>query len=763
MDIDSLVAEGGIDDNFIYNVGMADKSILSFAFNNNHEFDISKLFVIKELDPNLYEELVNEMISESYNKNSRLNNSEAQDILKYEILPATKDNFQNIFNKDKLPIMKDFYTERSFKEATENLQNIQRTLEDPKYKLSGSIKFVFGRDTTDITDIKSTAISDYSSSVSNRNLSNLELLRELTDAKRERTAYAIVNGIKDNQKREEYENRLVNFKNGKLLTDYVEQKDELFNKFLLTNKLNKDENNEPIGAGKTRSEFKKFIRTYPLSLYPKTFHGSGSEGLGHTRFIYSPNGKIVLVNELQLDGLQELVKKEEALKLASTSKIDTLDSFGFNEFTGGGQGQKQFKKLVEDLFGNSGIVKTYLDKYITKSDAFDVTLLNETNFPKPSDGFLSSINKNNRDSNQYHGHIYGNLRGDYLEYEGLDGMTFIASDENYLKKYKLTKSVFNEKINGYQTEILRADDKKFKIEDLIYINDLTTSLKLMAKKDPFAYDFYEKKDLFEDFKIEKIREKISDGKKLNSDQALKLLLYEQTLKIKDQLSSEIPNLDLNVTFKQHNSPSEVSLYSFVMKTLESDDGKIYEKTNKLLEEQFNKGSKILLTFSKPKSKTKKIKEVEKKLKEEIQSGYLPVENEVEVLEKLMLSLVLEAKRNGANKIVIPPYERIQLARQVIGKNQPRLEARYTERLNEALNNIIEKSGGKIKGLIEEKDYLKIKDNWKKDDYFEDPGSQLDGLQKYKVRVLDIRELFEDMPRDKEIGIKIGMAQGGLVA
>ena len=55
-------------------------------------------------------------------------------------------------------------------------------------------------------------------------------------------------------------------------------------------------------------------------------------------------------------------------------------------------------------------------------------------------------------------------------------MTFIASDENYLKKYKLTKSVFNEKINGYQTEILRADDKKFKIEDLIYINDLTTSL-----------------------------------------------------------------------------------------------------------------------------------------------------------------------------------------------------------------------------------------------------------------------------------------------
>ena len=54
-------------------------------------------------------------------------------------------------------------------------------------------------------------------------------------------------------------------------------------------------------------------------------------------------------------------------------------------------------------------------------------------------------------------------------------------------------------------------------------------------------------------------------------------------------------------------------------------------------------------------------------------------------------------------------------------------------------------------------------SWKNRDYFEDPGSQLDGLQKYKVRVLDIRELFEDMPRDKEIGIKIGMAQGGLVA
>ncbi len=772
MDTDSLVAVGGIDDNFIYNVGMADKSILSFAFNNNHEFDISKLFVIKELDTNLYEELLNEMISESYNKNSRLDNSEVQDILKYEI-----DDFQNIFNKDKLPIMKDFYTERSFKEAAENLKNIQGTLLDPKYKLGGSIKFVFGRDTTDISDIKSTAISDYSSSVSNRNLSNLELLRELTDAKRERTAYAIVNGKKDNQKIEEYENRLANFKNGKFLTDYVEQKDELFNKFLLRNKLNKDVNNEPIGAGKTRSDFQSFIKTYPLSLYPRTFHQSGSEGLGHTRFIYSPNGKIALLNELQLDGLQKLVKREEALKLASTSKIDTLDSFGFNEFTGGGQGQKQFKKLVEDLFGNSGIVKTYLDKYVTKSEAFDTTVLDETNFPDLSNQLLYNvINKNNQNSNQDHGHIYGNLKDDDLR--SSDGLPYIGSYD-FEQKYKLTTSVFNEKINGYQTEIVRTDGKRFKIEDLIYINDLATVLKLIVKRKPFDYTYddqgkmikKENKDLFEEFRIENIRNKISDGKKLNRDQALKLLLYEQTQKINKQLSSEIPNLDLNITFKQRSkdkdmfSIPEVSLYSFINETLNRSNGS-YDISDDILESQFSKdrlNSKILLTFSKPKSRTKKIKEVEKKLEEEIQSGYLPVENEVEVLEKLMLSLVLEAKRNGANKIVIPPYERIQLARDALGKKVPQLEARYTERLNKALNNIIEKSGGKIKGLIEEKDYLKIKDNWKKEDYFEDPGSQLDGLQKYKVRVLDIRELFKDMPKDQEVGIKIGMAQGGLVA
>ena len=45
-----------------------------------------------------------------------------------------------------------------------------------------------------------------------------------------------------------------------------------------------------------------------------------------------------------------------------------------------------------------------------------------------------------------------------------------------------------------------------------------------------------------------------------------------------------------------------------------------------------------------------IKEVEKKLEKEIQSGYLPVENEVEVIEKLMLSLVLEAKRNSRKSL-----------------------------------------------------------------------------------------------------------------
>ena len=769
LDADALEAKGGISKNNISRQTAITPDQNNFAINNNHEFDISKLFVIKELDPNLYEELVNEMISESYNKNSRLDNSEAEDILKYEI-----DDFQNIFNEDKLPIMKNFYAERSFKETAENLKNIQETLTmSNDYKLDSSIKFVFSRDTTDISDLRSKAIDTYTGEIDLRNLSNLELLRELTDIKREKTAFVLRNS-KDKSLIEEYKNRLANFKNGKLLTDYVEQKDELVNKFLLRNKLNKDVNNQPIGAGKTRSDFQKFIMNKDIMRHSTAFHGAGSENLGHTRFIYSPNGKIALLNEVQLDGLQDLVKREEALKLASTSKIDTLDSFGFNEFTGGGQGQKQFKKLVEDLFGNSGIVKTYLDKYVTKSEILDTTVLDETNFPKPSDDFLYSINKNNRDSNQYHGHIYGNLKEDDLR--SSDGLPYIGSF-NFEQKYKLTKSVFNEKINGYQTEIVRTDGKRFKIEDLIYINDLTTSLKIMVKKDPYnkwSSDFAEreqKKNLFEEFRIENIRNKISDGKKLNKDQALKLLLYEQTLKIKDQLSSEIPNLDLNVTFKQRSKDKdmygipEVSLYSFINETLNRSNGS-YDITDDILESQFDKdrlNSKIFLTFSKPKSRTKKIKEVEKKLEKEIQIGYLPVENEVEVIEKLMLSLVLEAKRNGAEKIVIPPFERIQLAREVIGKNQPRLEKRYNERLNKALNNIIEKSGGKIKGLIEEKDYLKIKDNWKNRDYFEDPGDQLDNVQKYKVRVLDIRELFKDMPKDQEVGIKIGMAQGGLVA
>ena len=92
-----------------------------------------------------------------------------------------------------------------------------------------------------------------------------------------------------------------------------------------------------------------------------------------------------------------------------------------------------------------------------------------------------------------------------------------------------------------------------------------------------------------------------------------------------------------------------------------------------------------------------------------------------------------------------------------------MEERYGKRLNEALNNIIQKSGGKVKGAVEFREYLPFKKNVTKDDFFEDVNLDLSNTQMYKVRVLDIKELFKDMPKNKEVNIKIGMSKGGLVA
>jgi hypothetical protein len=52
----------------------------------------------------------------------------------------------------------------------------------------------------------------------------------------------------------------------------------------------------------------------------------------------------------------------------------------------------------------------------------------------------------------------------------------------------------------------------------------------------------------------------------------------------------------------------------------------------------------------------------------------------------MLSLILEAKRNGAEKIVIPPYERILFARYAGASNPfpkiPEMEERYGKPSNQ---------------------------------------------------------------------------------
>ena len=374
--------------------------------------------------------------------------------------------------------------------------------------------------------------------------------------------------------------------------------------------------------------------------------------------------------------------------------------------------------------------------------------------------------------------IPNNLTGDYMENIGFKMSGKV--EERPSRQYSLTSSVFDKDLNGYKTEITKKNNEPFQIQDLVYINDMQHFLNTLLRSTESYSTLPNSKNLYYDLDIKNIEDNIKYNQKLfdtdstkflNMNQVFRLLMYEQFSSFKKDLKREIPIFDFNITVQQLPKPKKRTPYPqsigmYVDKLLGTDNNLIH--TIDYVEKQIKENPfKVFLTFVKPKSRQQQKKEVEEKIKKEVSTGYTPVADEVEVMEKLMLSLILEAKRNGAEKIVIPPYERILFARYAGASNPfpkiPEMEERYGKRLNEALNNIIQKSGGKVKGAVEFREYLPFKKNVTKDDFFEDVNLDLSNTQMYKVRVLDIKELFKDMPKNKEVNIKIGMSKGGLVA
>ena len=822
IDGETLI-ENGVSRKFVYpeNTGgiVPFLNQKNYAYYNEHEFDVAKLFVIKELDENLYNELLDEMVTESYNKNPRVSQvlEEPKDSLIYEIPDLiASQKFSDarrlhpfVKNADgQNLILQQFYTESTLNEVYEGFKlkdlndyvvkkmnsdglssnEVVKKYFDSFDKLS-SPQFVFSRDLSDRSNIRTNTMNQFNTPKYPKDLTNLELLRELTDTRRQKSAeplkgkldYSYGQDLDDIKKQvKELEEETLNFKNSRLLTDYVDELDKIYNKMLLENKQNKDNNNNPTFAGKTKSSFYKQIRNSSESIeqFTSSFHDAGAESLGHTRFIYSPNMKVALINELQFDALQQFKKAEMKDKEKSTLDIDKEDSFSFDQFRAETKAQKGFKRLVEDVFENSGLVKIYLNKYARNTSKGIKEDFKEYNIPElPADrrdsartGVSTYFEKYNI---FYDKLIPNNLHGDYFRNIGFKMSGKV--EERPSRQYSLTSSVFDKDLNGYKTEITKKDNEPFQIQDLVYINDMQHFLNTLLRSRE-----YNDKDLYRDLDIKSIEDEIKYNQKLfdtdstkflSMNQVFRLLMYEQFSSFKKDLKREIPIFDFNITVQQLPKPKKRTPYPqsigmYVDKLLGTDRNLILDMD--YVEDQIKKNPfKVFLSFVKPKSRQQQKKEVEEKIKKEVSTGYTPVADEVEVMEKLMLSLILEAKRNGAEKIVIPPYERILFARYAGASNPfpkiPEMEERYGKRLNEALNNIIQKSGGKVKGAVEFREYLPFKKKMARDDFFKDVNLDLSNTQMYKVRVLDIKELFKDMPKNKEINIKIGMSKGGLVA
>jgi hypothetical protein len=153
----------------------------------------------------------------------------------------------------------------------------------------------------------------------------------------------------------------------------------------------------------------------------------------------------------------------------------------------------------------------------------------------------------------------------------------------------------------------------------------------------------------------------------------------------------------------------------------------------------------------PQTKSMREREGRKFLKLEKQSGRLPIENIPDAMEKLLSSLVVEAQRRGATKIVLPPLSKILEARdQGDGKIPLGIKPIYTKYFDQAVENLIKKADGKIKPIFIDLEY--------------NTGTYgAFNLETVKGKGLDISDIVKDVEKVKGTKtLTVGLAKGGLI-
>ena len=151
----------------------------------------------------------------------------------------------------------------------------------------------------------------------------------------------------------------------------------------------------------------------------------------------------------------------------------------------------------------------------------------------------------------------------------------------------------------------------------------------------------------------------------------------------------------------------------------------------------------------PQTKSMREREGRKFLKLEKESGRLPIENIPDAMEKLLSSLVVEAQRRGATKIVLPPINKILEARdEGEGIIPLSIKPIYTKYFDQAVENLIKKADGKIKPIFIDLEY--------------NTGTYgAFNLETVKGKGLDISDIVKDVEKVKGIKtLTVGLAKGG---
>ena len=766
---------------------------------NDVSVDLAKIFVIKEVDPVKYKELLNIILTQDHNKNTfdlSYRPGVSKDELNYlqSLGPYSSDNnlFQEylVFNTSQ----KDFDSSRS-----DHVNSIDDTLlentkfanifmdvdvdtpDDLDYKSKKELfRKLYNEDYAGIQDklfdIKEKAVAYYGGNLNQKERdrvlentfnkpdkyqyiftknsqtlnpkfyrdlqtwsgSNQQSFTRLSNAK----LFSVLGGLDPYKKLSTKD--LLN--NATRIEKHIIEKDKIFTENMFyNNKLS------PLAEKLKGSEgeYGSPSRTLDGLLKMATQnHSQGAEALGHSRYSFSPNKESMILEELQFDSLQSYSKNKRAQLLED--QLDRDGNFKKQSIPITKLNLPPLVNHINDILGHQGEAKNFFDKP-TKDNRGRP--LENSNKNIGIDDFFAANNSN--------GHSES-----ILEHGSSTGISSDDYNVNHTRKLKLETNSIEVNNGAIVTKIKTKDGQPFVFEDLAYINELTSYLKMaidernsIGKSPPPLYK-------------EKVFDK--DGEPI-ARRLFSQTRYQHMREFRNSsLKKVAPSLkDLEIEARIYNKPLSSGklhggreLFSYLRSLMQNST---LDQANLQIQNMLREGA-IAFEIKRTKSKKQAQAEVEEKYNKELEQGLLPIASETEAIEKLFSALILEAKRNGAKNIVIPPIDRLAMLRykESIGDSSKipyQFLKRYTTNLNEALNNIIKKSGGQLSASIKERSYFPHDEegNIIMPKIMTNDASIIPSLEKYKVRVLNIEKLFEDIPQNKKVTIKVGMAEGGLVA